>query len=204
MRSEKDQTTAGKEKCVEIHFRDIPGEQESAPGNPKQKEEKKEVFTKVGGPVLGDVSRCGGSVRVRARSSHGGGWRRWDRFSTADSDKEQPEFTSSSLAAAHNSAISPPAYLFTTVFTNTLRLFSVPALCVYAGRALGQPLCAALHVLAPLMSFVSVILQSNTALCTLRFPGAHQLLDKATLHHMFQTHSTSTKHISSIPPSQVH
>uniref|UniRef100_A0AAQ5ZNS9 UPF3 domain-containing protein n=1 Tax=Amphiprion ocellaris TaxID=80972 RepID=A0AAQ5ZNS9_AMPOC len=48
MRSEKDQMTVGKEKSVvEIQFRDIPREQENTPGNPKQKEEKKEVFTKV-------------------------------------------------------------------------------------------------------------------------------------------------------------
>lgn len=53
MRSEKDQMTAGKEKIVvELQFRDIPGEQENATGNPKQKEEKKEVFTKVGEPDL--------------------------------------------------------------------------------------------------------------------------------------------------------
>lgn len=49
MRSEKEQITVGKEKSVvEIQFRDIPGEQENASGNTKQKEEKKEVFTKVG------------------------------------------------------------------------------------------------------------------------------------------------------------
>uniref|UniRef100_A0A3B4U4D4 UPF3A regulator of nonsense mediated mRNA decay n=1 Tax=Seriola dumerili TaxID=41447 RepID=A0A3B4U4D4_SERDU len=48
MRSEKDQMTVGKEKnVVEIQFRDIPREQENTPCNPKQKEEKKEVFTKV-------------------------------------------------------------------------------------------------------------------------------------------------------------
>eukprot|EP00064_Thunnus_orientalis_P009082 superscaffoldBa00001132_g9105 len=48
MRSEKDQMTVGKEKnVVEIKFRDIQREQENTPGNPKQKEEKKEVFTKV-------------------------------------------------------------------------------------------------------------------------------------------------------------
>uniref|UniRef100_A0A665VLM5 UPF3A regulator of nonsense mediated mRNA decay n=1 Tax=Echeneis naucrates TaxID=173247 RepID=A0A665VLM5_ECHNA len=48
MRSEKDQMTAGKEKnVVEIQFRDIPRDAENAPCNPKQKEEKKEVFTKV-------------------------------------------------------------------------------------------------------------------------------------------------------------
>lgn len=49
MRSEKEQMTVGKEKSViEIQFRDVPGEQENASGNTKQKEEKKEVFTKVG------------------------------------------------------------------------------------------------------------------------------------------------------------
>lgn len=49
MRSEKEQMIVGKEKSVvEIQFRDIPGEQENASGNTKQKEEKKEVFTKVG------------------------------------------------------------------------------------------------------------------------------------------------------------
>lgn len=49
MRSEKEQMTVGKEKSVvEIQFRDIPGEQENTPNNTKQKEEKKEVFTKVG------------------------------------------------------------------------------------------------------------------------------------------------------------
>lgn len=55
MRSERDQTTAGKEKSVvEIQFRDAPREQESSPAHLKPKEEKKEVFTKVGG----DVSHC--------------------------------------------------------------------------------------------------------------------------------------------------
>lgn len=49
MRSEKEQMIVGKEKSVvEIQFREIPGEQENACGNTKQKEEKKEVFTKVG------------------------------------------------------------------------------------------------------------------------------------------------------------
>lgn len=49
MRSEKEQMTVGKEKSVvEIQFRDNTGEQENASGNTKQKEEKKEVFTKVG------------------------------------------------------------------------------------------------------------------------------------------------------------
>uniref|UniRef100_A0A668ACH6 UPF3A regulator of nonsense mediated mRNA decay n=1 Tax=Myripristis murdjan TaxID=586833 RepID=A0A668ACH6_9TELE len=48
MRSEKDQMTGGREKSVvEIQFRDIPREQDGNPGNSKQKEEKKEVFTKV-------------------------------------------------------------------------------------------------------------------------------------------------------------
>lgn len=49
MRSEKEQMTVGQEKSVvEIQFRDLPGEQDNASGNTKQKEEKKEVFTKVG------------------------------------------------------------------------------------------------------------------------------------------------------------
>uniref|UniRef100_A0A674NK89 UPF3A regulator of nonsense mediated mRNA decay n=1 Tax=Takifugu rubripes TaxID=31033 RepID=A0A674NK89_TAKRU len=48
MRSEKEPMTVGKEKSVvEIQFRDIPGEQENTSNNTKQKEEKKEVFTKV-------------------------------------------------------------------------------------------------------------------------------------------------------------
>uniref|UniRef100_A0A1A8I881 UPF3 regulator of nonsense transcripts homolog A n=1 Tax=Nothobranchius kuhntae TaxID=321403 RepID=A0A1A8I881_NOTKU len=48
MRSEKDEMTVGKEKCVvEIQFRDLPREQDIIPGNAKLKEEKKEVFSKV-------------------------------------------------------------------------------------------------------------------------------------------------------------
>lgn len=51
MRSEKEQMTAGKEtNTVELQLRDIPGEQEHTPGSAKQKEEKKEVFSKVRGP----------------------------------------------------------------------------------------------------------------------------------------------------------
>lgn len=56
MRSEKDQTTASREKgVVEIRFRDIPREQDNTPGSLKQKEEKKEVFTKVGGRTFATV-----------------------------------------------------------------------------------------------------------------------------------------------------
>ncbi|CAN9497594.1 unnamed protein product [Ophioblennius macclurei] len=50
MRCEKDQALAGKEKgaVLELQFRDVvPREQENLPGGLKQKEEKKEVFTKV-------------------------------------------------------------------------------------------------------------------------------------------------------------
>ncbi|XP_067116427.1 regulator of nonsense transcripts 3A [Osmerus mordax] len=48
MRSEKDQTTGGREKSVvEIQFKDIPREPDGVSVNSKQKEEKKEVFTKV-------------------------------------------------------------------------------------------------------------------------------------------------------------
>lgn len=53
MRSEKDQMTVGKERnVVEIQFRDLPREQEGTPGNLKLKEEKREVFTKVGSRVV--------------------------------------------------------------------------------------------------------------------------------------------------------
>lgn len=67
MRSEKDQMAVGKEKgVVELQFRDIPREQENTP--PKQKEEKKEVFTKVG-------ERASATRRIvyAERSRHGGG-----------------------------------------------------------------------------------------------------------------------------------
>uniref|UniRef100_A0A8C6SS38 UPF3A regulator of nonsense mediated mRNA decay n=1 Tax=Neogobius melanostomus TaxID=47308 RepID=A0A8C6SS38_9GOBI len=48
MRSEKDQMTVSKEKStVEIQFRDIPREQDNTSANAKQKEEKREIFTKV-------------------------------------------------------------------------------------------------------------------------------------------------------------
>ncbi|XP_053733507.1 regulator of nonsense transcripts 3A [Synchiropus splendidus] len=48
MKSEKDQMTASQDKSsVEIKFRDLPREQDSTSCNSKQKEEKKEVFTKV-------------------------------------------------------------------------------------------------------------------------------------------------------------
>lgn len=65
MRSEKDQMTAGKEKnVVELQFRDIPGEQEHTPGNTKQKEEKKEVFSKVKGGRGSAACRSVYAVRV--------------------------------------------------------------------------------------------------------------------------------------------
>uniref|UniRef100_A0A3B3RNF8 UPF3A regulator of nonsense mediated mRNA decay n=1 Tax=Paramormyrops kingsleyae TaxID=1676925 RepID=A0A3B3RNF8_9TELE len=48
MRSEKEAGTAARERrIVEIQFRDLPRDQDSISTNPKQKEEKKEVFTKV-------------------------------------------------------------------------------------------------------------------------------------------------------------
>ncbi|XP_055726936.1 regulator of nonsense transcripts 3A isoform X4 [Salvelinus fontinalis] len=48
MRSEKDQMTGGREESVvEIQLRDIPRGQDAVSVNSKQKEEKKEVFTKV-------------------------------------------------------------------------------------------------------------------------------------------------------------
>lgn len=79
MRSEKDQMTGGREKSVvEIQFRDIPREQEGNTVNSKQKEEKKEVFTKVREQLLRY-----GALFMLCREQI---WRRWDRFSTVDSD----------------------------------------------------------------------------------------------------------------------
>ena len=66
MRSEKDQMTVGKDKTVvEIQFRDIPRDQENCAGGNRQKEEKKEVFTKVRSRVL--------SVVMENRHGGGGG-----------------------------------------------------------------------------------------------------------------------------------
>lgn len=73
MRSEKDQMTVGKEKnVVEIKFRDIPREQENTGVNPKQKEEKKEVFTKV--RLSRGVLRCAALFTLRGENRHGGDW----------------------------------------------------------------------------------------------------------------------------------
>lgn len=84
MRSEKDQMTVGKEKgVVEIQFRDIPREQENAPGNPKQKEEKKEIFTKVGRRAS---ARCRIVYAVRRVDMEAASTELVD-FSTADSDR---------------------------------------------------------------------------------------------------------------------
>ncbi|XP_030643047.1 regulator of nonsense transcripts 3A [Chanos chanos] len=48
MKSEKEQMTGSRERtAVEIQFRDVQREQDSAAVNSKQKEEKKEIFTKV-------------------------------------------------------------------------------------------------------------------------------------------------------------
>ncbi|KAG7463582.1 hypothetical protein MATL_G00178140 [Megalops atlanticus] len=48
MRSEKELATSGRERrIVEIQFRDLPREQDGVSANPKPKEEKKEIFTKV-------------------------------------------------------------------------------------------------------------------------------------------------------------
>lgn len=53
MRSETDQMTGGREESVvEIQFRDIPRGQDAVSVNSKQKEEKKEVFTKVGRALM--------------------------------------------------------------------------------------------------------------------------------------------------------
>lgn len=53
VRSEKDQMTGGREESVvEIQCRDIPRGQDAVSVNSKQKEEKKEVFTKVGRALM--------------------------------------------------------------------------------------------------------------------------------------------------------
>lgn len=49
MRAEKEPTTGSRERgVVEIQLRDAQREQESVTANSKHKEEKKEIFTKVG------------------------------------------------------------------------------------------------------------------------------------------------------------
>lgn len=107
MRSEKDQMTAGKEKSVvEIQFRDVPREQENTPGNPKQKEEKKEVFTKVGGRAGCAAPRCLRAVGNR----HGGGAEGGGRVSaprTAAGARPLPQLPQSvRLLASHLVSIS--------------------------------------------------------------------------------------------------
>lgn len=88
MRSEKDQMTVGKEKSVvEIQFRDLPREQENTPGNPKQKEEKKEVFTKVRSRAFSDALHCLRCVENMEEEEEERRRRKWDQFSTADSDE---------------------------------------------------------------------------------------------------------------------
>lgn len=53
MRSEKEQRTGSRERgSVEIQFRECPREQDNVAVNPKHKEEKKEIFTKVSGAVV--------------------------------------------------------------------------------------------------------------------------------------------------------
>lgn len=81
MRSEKDQMTAGKEKsAVEIQFSDASREQENLPGNLKQKEEKKEVFTKVGVvyTLRGHADMEGKARSVQHRGQRPGGGRKRD------------------------------------------------------------------------------------------------------------------------------
>jgi len=49
MRSEKEQSAGSRERgSVEIQFRDCQREQDNVTVNPKHKEEKKEIFSKVG------------------------------------------------------------------------------------------------------------------------------------------------------------
>lgn len=53
MRSEKEQRTGSRERgSVEIQFRECQREQDNVAVNPKHKEEKKEIFTKVSGAVV--------------------------------------------------------------------------------------------------------------------------------------------------------
>lgn len=97
MRSEKEQMTVGKEKSVvEIQFRDIPGEQENASGNAKQKEEKKEIFTKVGI----ECWRCRSKKKKQT-------WTEVGSFSTADSDKH----------IANDATVSPSRQQLSNVVT---------------------------------------------------------------------------------------
>lgn len=91
MRSEKDQMTVGKDKSVvEIQFRDVPREQENTSGNIKQKEEKKEVFTKVGIQtfakwriVYADSRHGGGGIISALRTATGGGYTGFDIIKTS-------------------------------------------------------------------------------------------------------------------------
>jgi len=53
MRSEKEQRAGSRERgSVEIQFRDCQREQDNVTVNPKHKEEKKEIFSKVNGAVV--------------------------------------------------------------------------------------------------------------------------------------------------------
>lgn len=114
MRSEKDQITAGKEKSVvEIQFRDIPREQENTSGNPKQKEEKKEVFTKVG-------SRGFQPCRIVYAAWKGGAVMeetRRDRFSTADSDESLRQWI-------HDNPVDSLTYSLLSAYMSRLSLIS--------------------------------------------------------------------------------
>ena len=70
MRSEKEQLSAGRERSVvEIQFRDA-REQDINPAHLKHKEDKKEVFTKVGGPAFPATCRI---VYAARKNRHGGG-----------------------------------------------------------------------------------------------------------------------------------
>lgn len=75
MRAEKEPTTGSRERgVVEIQLRDTQREQDSATANSKHKEEKKEIFTKVGQHTTAYVSlsvltlRC--PVRDEGRIQH--------------------------------------------------------------------------------------------------------------------------------------
>lgn len=82
MRSEKDQMAVDTEKSVEIQFRDIPREQESPGCHLKQKEEKKEVFSKVSEAAFWYAPYCLLLMKTTDMEEVA------DHFSTEDSEKD--------------------------------------------------------------------------------------------------------------------
>lgn len=80
MRAEKEQRTGSRERgCVEIQFRECQREQDNVAVNPKHKEEKKEIFSKVSGAVRQADGNDGGMRSVMEGKG----------FSTIDSEKKR-------------------------------------------------------------------------------------------------------------------